>query len=340
VPKIKKEIAGQRRKIIDQEKFFELLKARELPEEKFEYFFAAAMDFENYLLDIGADQTFSAEQVVAYSERLIAEQENQYDNYVAVAQYARYCKNNQMLSAIIELVDGAEVMDNFYKILGERVGEELRDKVFDQIELPPLGTPSGKKTLITQQVMERFDQFVDTEIGNQILSECLRSLPEDFHKEARQMYRESSSLKEFLQTKGDEFIAELETLKDNDALFFTQPITDEVIAYINNTPEIRQGVVDRDVIYEAKIPYMAIEYLNETNELLKRYYYCHCPWVRESIPSEEVHITPNFCKCSAGFHAKYWQAAFDQPVEVEVIETVLQGDPWCKFAIHLPKDEK
>ena len=325
---------------MEKEKYIALLKARQFPKEKFEPFYIAAQEFEAYLKDQRAVQASTPEKVAAYSLELIAEGKNQYETFAALAQYARLLKDNEMLSAIIELVDGAEVMDNFYRILGEQLGEPLREEVFAQIELPPLGTPSVNKPVITQQVMARFEELVDAETGDRILSDCLRSLPEDFHHEARQKYLESSSLSEFLQAKGDEFIAELQAIRDSGALFFTQPITDEVIAYVDRTPEIRQGVVEGNVIYEAKIPYMTIEYLNETDERMKRYYYCHCPWVRESIPTGEPEISPNFCKCSAGFHAKYWQAAFGQPVKVEVVETVLGGAEWCKFAIHLPEEAK
>jgi hypothetical protein len=30
--------------------------------------------------------------------------------------------------------------------------------------------------------------------------------------------------------------------------------------------------------------------------------------------------------------------AFDQPLKAEVVESVLKGDLWCKFAIHLPEE--
>jgi len=70
---------------------------------------------------------------------------------------------------------------------------------------------------------------------------------------------------------------------------------------------------------------------------MKRYYYCHCPWVRESLKGNDIAISPTFCHCSAGFHKKVWDVIFDQPLEAEVVETVLRGDAWCKIAIHLPE---
>jgi hypothetical protein len=130
----------------------------------------------------------------------------------------------------------------------------------------------------------------------------------------------------------------LEQIRDEGGLFFTQPITDEVIGFVRAHPEIAQGVRDGEVLYEVKIPYMAVEYLAETDERMKRYYYCHCPWVRESLKEGDVRVSPTFCLCSAGFHKKSWEVIFDQPLKAEIVETVLRGDPWCKISIHLPEE--
>ena len=93
-----------------------------------------------------------------------------------------------------------------------------------------------------------------------------------------------------------------------------------------------------NVLYEAKIPYMAREYLAETDAQLRVTYYCHCPWARESLHQDEAKVSATFCNCSAAFHRKPYEVIFGRKLEVEVLETVLAGDPWCRFAIHLPED--
>jgi hypothetical protein len=81
---------------------------------------------------------------------------------------------------------------------------------------------------------------------------------------------------------------------------------------------------------------MAKEYLREKDPKKKRYYACHCAWVREAIKSD-LKISPNFCYCSAGFEKRLWDVVFGQNVKADVLQTVLEGDPICKFAIHVPK---
>jgi hypothetical protein len=237
----------------------------------------------------------------------------------------------------VELLDGSEALNGLYEKLGQAVGEQIRDEVFAGIEIPPLGTPSSEKPRITQAVMERMERLVDAETCQEILSGSLRNLEDAWYLDERAKYAECRDIDEYLERKGREFIAQLEQIRDDGRLFFTQPITDEVIDFVRSHAEIAQGVRDGAVLYEVKIPYMTREYLAETDERMKRYYYCHCPWVRESLKEGDVRVSPTFCQCSAGFHKKSWEVIFEQRLEAEIVESVLKGDPWCKIAIHLPE---
>jgi hypothetical protein len=105
---------------------------------------------------------------------------------------------------------------------------------------------------------------------------------------------------------------------------------------VRSDPEIGGGRRIGNIVYETKIPFMTKQYLAESDPTLKRYFYCHCPWAREAVKSGEK-VAPIFCNCSAGFHKKPWEAALSQKIRVDVLESVLQGDSRCRFAIHLPK---
>jgi hypothetical protein len=120
-------------------------------------------------------------------------------------------------------------------------------------------------------------------------------------------------------------------------LYFTQEIDEQVLIYVRENP-ILSGVREGNLILTTKIPYMTKRYLNENDPRIKRYYYCHCPWVRESIRTGRPKIPTIFCNCSTGFTKFYFDAVFDDDVRCDVLETVLGGDTACKFAIHIPKD--
>ena len=324
---------------MDKEGFRQLLQERSIPEEKIEAFICVAEKFEGFVKATrrpGSDGPPTADDIRAFSAALVQEKLNTYDNYRALILYGRFLKNHGVFVAAVELLDGAEVLESLYEKVGQSVGDQRRDEIFRGIELPLLGTPSTQKPKVTQAMMERLEQTVDPETCQRILSSGLRRLNAEWFQEARKKYLECDSLDQFLDRKGGDFVAQLEQIKRDGELYFTQEITDEVIDFVQSHPEIRQGVREGDILYEIKIPYMAREYLAETDERMKGYYYCHCPWVRESLRAGDVRVSPTFCHCSAGFTKKYWEVVLDQPLEAEIVESVLQGDLWCKIAVHLP----
>jgi hypothetical protein len=187
------------------------------------------------------------------------------------------------------------------------------------------------------KVMERLEAKLDEETRRDVLSSGLHGpIPEEVFLPEREKFQESKSLDDFLKKRHEEYVSELEEHMKKKTLYFTQEIDEEVVEYVRNTPTCQNGVREGNMIIVTKIPYMAKKYLHEKDPKKKRYYACHCSWVREAILSG-LEVSPNFCYCSAGFEKRPWDIIFNQPVKADVIQTVLKGDPICKFAIHIPK---
>ena len=235
-------------------------------------------------------------------------------------------------------MDGEEAMRNLYAKLADQLGEAVRDSVFEGLELPILGISSTDRARLNRTVMDRLEDEVDEATCRALLSDSLRDLPDAWYEGLKEKYEAAGSLDAYLERKRTEFIAELENLRDSGKLYFTQEITDEVIQFVREHPEISAGVRDGNILYEAKIPYMADAYLKEDDEQTKRYHYCHCPWARESLRMGESPVSPTFCQCSAGYHKRPYELIFGRKLKTDVVESVLAGDLWCKFAIHLPED--
>ena len=130
----------------------------------------------------------------------------------------------------------------------------------------------------------------------------------------------------------------MEKHRDEKTLFYTQEIDDEVVQHAKNNQQIESGLRKGNIVYAEKIPYMTKQFLHAKDENMKKYYYCHCSWVREALKTGETKVPGKFCKCSAGYYKNQWDVILDQPVEVEVVETILDGDSRCLFAIHLPDE--
>ena len=324
---------------MDKEGFRTYLLDKKLPEERLEPFIALVERFEGFLSKAersGALESATADEVNAFSAALIAEGDNTWDNYIALLRYAAFAKNRPFFVAVMEYLDGQEALANLHEKVGEALGEARRDEIFEGVDLPPLGTPNTEKPRLTQAVVGRLEK-ANPEACKAILSSGLRDLQDAWYADAKAAFEEAGSVDAFLKRRREEFLAELEKHKEEGTWWFVQVITDEVIDYVRRHPEVSTGIREGNIVYEAKIPYMAKEYLAETDERMKPYYYCHCPWVRESIRTGEVEVSPTFCRCSSAFHKKKWEVIFGRPLQADVVETVLRGDARCKFAIHLPE---
>lgn len=321
---------------MDEAGFEQFLAERKLSREEIEQSLRLIRKFEAFLAARGTAPTnLTKEDVHAFSNTLRQEQMNIVEHYYALIRYGRFIKNQTLYACAAELVDGVEAFDNLYTKLGEQYGAAIRDEIFQGIELPELGSANENKPGMTRVVMERMERVLGRERSKQILENCLRTLEDAYYLADRQKYLECRDVDEFLERKGNDYITFLKSLMDEGLLYFTQEITPEVIAFVESQPEIRQGVREGNILYEMKIPYQTKQFLAETDEQKQRYYYCHCPWVREALRTGRADISPLFCNCSAGFHKRYWEVVLGQPLKAEVLETVLQGDARCRFAIDL-----
>lgn len=326
---------------MDKTGFAEYLRARDETQERIDDAIALAERFEAFR----AEHQWPMEQVSAateathaFSRQLIADGTNTWDHYVALVRYGRFLGLDAVFVAALELIDGAEALDRLHQKVAVKHGEDMRDRVFAGIAIPPLGTPNDEKPAAMGPVLRRLEATLGRAGCIDLLKDSLRDLEEAWFLDAKKTYEEAGGIDAYLERKGREFIAELEKHRDEGTYFFSQPINDAVVEYVKAHPEIRSGVRDGNRILEAKIPHQAIQFLEATDPADKAYYYCHCPWAKTSLRDPSMTVSPTFCNCSAGFHKKPYEVIFGCSLRAEVLESVLAGDPWCKFAIYLPDD--
>jgi hypothetical protein len=321
---------------MDTEGFRELLKTRKLTDEKIADSITLAERFEAFI-DATSGQP-DTETTWAFCNILIQEGQNTRDNLLTVARFGVFTKNNDIYVAILELLDGAEAQPNLYQKVGAKFGEAVRDEVFAGIGVSPLGKPPLEKPLDMFPVIKRLIDKVGQKEVEQLLSSCLRDLPDKYFHKERRKFNKARDINDYLKKKHSSFVRWIKKCQRDGELFFAQEITDEVVAFVKNDQEIESGVLERNTLYVSKIPYNAKHYLAESDPTLKRYYACHCPWAREAIKNGDIHLNAVFCNCSGGFHKKPWEVIFGQNLQVEVLESVLKGDIRCRFAIHLPEN--
>lgn len=283
-------------------------------------------------------ETAKEEAVHKYAQELITLGKNQKEVYYALIRYCYFSDNKDMLIALYELLDGSDVLDNLSRELFEVVGKKKGKEILAGIDFPPLGTVADKKPKITKKVMERLEENLDEKSCHKILLSNLHGIPKESYKRQREKYLEIENVDEYLKERNAEFIKRLVKHRDEKTLFYTQEVDDAVVEHVRNNPQIESGIRKGSIVYAEKIPYLTKRFLKEIDEKMKQYYYCHCSWVREALKAKEVKVPSKFCKCSAGYYKNQWDVILDQSVEVEVVESILDGDSRCLFAIYLPEE--
>jgi len=102
----------------------------------------------------------------------------------------------------------------------------------------------------------------------------------------------------------------------------TEPLTLEGFA-----KQVKQKG-SKDYRFEGNVIYFQFNAAAETGSASPENH-CLCPMV-ETKPAG---LSPTYCLCSLGYVKEMHEQVFKKPVEVELLSSVLRGDPRCKFKI-------
>ena len=215
----------------------------------------------------------------------------------------------------------------FSTCLDEAAGAETRRQVMAGSE--GLSAESGSDQVIawTRGAMERLGALVDESTARQVLTGCACQYPKQGLQAARKAYEETGDLSlvhGMLQAQFEGFL--------RDSL----ELPEEYVELVVGRGWGLAGILDGDRIVATKIPKSGylLDYLQEPDPEKRRRYYCHCPRVREILKAQGG-LPVTYCYCGAGFYKGIWEEIVQQPVEVEVLESVLDGGEVCTIAITL-----
>jgi len=219
-------------------------------------------------------------------------------------------------------------LEKFSQCLEENAEEEVHAAVMQGSERLSMNSDRQDVAEWTKTAMEQLNTLVDEEKLKNIMTSCACQYPKSDLQDIRQKYSDTQDLDAvhtMLQQRFETFLQE------------TLELDDAMISEVISRGWGLAGVLDGDTIIAIKIPKSGflVEYMNETNPQKKRQYYCHCPRVREILKFGES-LPKTYCYCGAGFYKGIWEEILQKPVEVEVLESVLDGGEVCKIAIHLP----
>ncbi|HYF78479.1 MAG TPA: hypothetical protein VD973_15180 [Symbiobacteriaceae bacterium] len=220
----------------------------------------------------------------------------------------------------------------------KRLGTDGWNDLIRGLELPSLEMERARASVVTRDLMERFDRFLDHKTSKEILSNVRHGLTHASFPGVREMFLAYGSIDEFAAAVHQDYLGEMARFRAENRPWYGVWIDDTILDFVRNDPYQFYGTRLGSDIYARAIPYRIHEYLQETDERQKRYMACHCPFARESILQNEGPVSKTLCYCSLGHTKVFWEVALDMPLDGEVAESALAGDLSCLFVIHLPDE--
>ena len=217
------------------------------------------------------------------------------------------------------------------RALEDTVGEGIRDQVLTGAVALTDDTPVEEKIRWTTEMFTQLAKFTNEKTRQGIMTRCACQYPVEDLEDARDAYRATELVAQaifILQENFELLLRETLELEEN--------LIEEILQRGWGVAGHREG----NSIISTKIPKSGSlrEYFQETDPIKKRRLCCHCPRVRDGIGSEPK-LPEDYCYCGAGFYKGIWEEILGEPVEVEVLESVIRGDDVCKIAIHLPESQ-
>jgi hypothetical protein len=279
------------------------------------------------------------DDIYAYSNHLIEQNQNTYENYIHIARYYYYIDKKEEYIHMTKYFNAHGVFENIIERIGTYESKEKQQEIIKNTVLPPFGTDALDMPKYTKDFVDKLNKYLPKESCIKILAgNNHRINPKGFDKE-KEFYQESKSLKDYLKERHNRKVEELEQHYKNNQVWFEQVITQDAIDYVKSNQEILSGVLENDKLYITKIPYDIKNFLEETDDTMKKYYACHCTFVRENIKNKTEDIDKDWCYCSAGFAKFPFETIFDQELNIKLLKTPLDGDYICRFEIDLSNVE-
>jgi hypothetical protein len=321
---------------MQEDRFVEFLKSRNQSEEAIRTAVHCVREFEAYLADTGVSlASFTVPDLRNYASSLIDLNENTMERFLALARYAYVAGLNEVFIYFTAMLGGREVLPSIAAELAKVAGEQARDAIFTGVELPPLGSPPEQFPEVTARLVDRL-LGLGQDTCHKVLACNHHGIPVEHFYRHKAWFQAAGSIDAFLKKVHEEAIAELERHAKEGKIWYEQEITPEVVDLVRGDQEVLSAVRDGEYLYMTKIPYAPKDWLKATDPVMRRYYACHCPLARAAIVAGKPEIPLDWCYCSGGFEMMMFDVVFDEPTQVEVLESVLAGDPRCRFRVRIP----
>ena len=235
---------------MNEQAFREFLIENKIENKQIETYVSLLNNYQKFLKNENLTiETVNPEKLVEYTEHLVIEQKEVVLNFLrAIMFFANFSERRDFITSAIDIFEAFNAMDTLYSRIAEIHGEEIKDEIFKDLTIPALGVHPEKKPEFTKVILKRIEEKLGEEKTIQLLEPCLHGRPPDNMEEDRKNYRQLG-IDGFLIRKHNTLIKNFEEHKKKGTYSFAQPIDDEVIEYIRNTPTVSAGRREGKIIY-------------------------------------------------------------------------------------------
>ncbi len=272
-----------------------------------------------------------------YCRQRMAGSEEAFERIIALIRYYGFKQQLDEMAYLITMLGTIGVIESQRESLINLTNSVTDGKVFDGLKLLPLGTPQEDYPPLIADYIARLRNVLTEDICRKVLAGNHHRIPDEHFKEHTKYFAESGNIDEFLKWRHKRLIDELQEHCDSGQLWYEQRITPEVVEFVKHNPEIESGVREGNRIYITKIPYNPDAYLKEKDPVRKSYLACHCPFVRTALLDGRK-VPSLWCYCTGGYEKQPFDLIYGQTLDVEVLESLLDGAPRCRFAIVIPDE--
>ncbi|NHJ84563.1 MAG: hypothetical protein FK734_03825 [Asgard group archaeon] len=199
--------------------------------------------------------------------------------------------------------------------LDKHSNEETSKEILSGCEKINFKSQGNEKALWVTQAVDKIDDLTDDDTRKKILLGCCDIFPKTRIKPLREKYLETGNIDDVIKT-------------------MYQDTSWGGLSYYEYPK--RKG----NVLYVIKNPFNPKKYNETEDKEEKKLYYCHCGLAKAALKNPDIKLSPTFCYCGAGWYKTLWEGILEMPIKIKVLQSIVQGDDCCEFAIYLPPDIK
>ena len=176
---------------MDEAGFREMLGTRHLEQSEIERSVAMVQRFEAFLQrdrPVATAARATAGDAERFVDELARTTHDPAADVLAIARYARLTHNDEVLVAVLERIDGADVPVNLARTLGDLVGDEERDAVFGGLQVPSMAATGEERSVFMGALVERLVGRIDAGTVTTALTNNLHYVPREAYAGERERY--------------------------------------------------------------------------------------------------------------------------------------------------------